>query len=152
MPEFDAGAAAAESGAALPAYERVRFLATRRSELVLMRWNPGVESAIHDHGGGRGYLWLVAGSLRERLYEGANAPVVVAERVHHAPALVRVLRESLHTMESVGAVPARSVHLYREVTREMRVYDPARERFVRVHEGTPANLPIEESTVEETDL
>jgi predicted metal-dependent enzyme (double-stranded beta helix superfamily) len=135
----------AEAG---PAYERLRLLASSTDELVWLRWSPGVESAIHDHGGADGVVILVSGVLCERIYAPTQAePALRSERVHRAPAFIRVAPATYHTMESVGPWPARSLHLYRGATTLMHVYDPSRGGVVTVAPGTRAQLPVDPATI-----
>ena len=134
----------------VPAYERVRLFFGGGAELVFLRWADRVASAVHDHGGGRGWVFLCRGSVIERTYEARDGvPSEAGHRKHRAPSIFRVRQDTLHTMESIGSTEARTLHAFFGVVDRMRVFDPARGAFVSVVDGAGATLPVDERSVVE---
>ncbi len=100
-------------------------------ELILITWMPGQRTPIHDHGGGRCWVQILAGELCFKNYE--------MPKDLEAPFLPKALGGAelygigctdyiddgiaLHTIANVGNEKAASLHLYSRPIERCRKYD-----------------------------
>lgn len=112
-------------------YARAVLHADERVELMRATWARGAWCAPHDHGGSHGVVVVLRGRAEHRAHGvgGAAGPVATAE----AGDAIRVDPSLVHAMrDGGGAAPLVTLHLYAGPIREMRVYDEAAGRTLRV--------------------
>jgi len=113
-------------------------------ELLVVCWNPGQESPIHDHAGARCWMTVLEGRIEEVRHERRPAgpsigPLVERSARTFGRGETAFIRDEigLHRVRPVGAGPAVSLHLYSPPIATSRVYDPetgaARERVLGYH-------------------
>lgn len=96
-------------------------------ELLLLCWQPGQMTPIHDHAGAEGWVYLVQGSLREEVFE--LDPATKLYRHHHfidaSEGDVTYINDSigLHRIINQGQTPSISLHLYSPTVSECQYFD-----------------------------
>lgn len=113
-------------------YARNLVCKTDRFEIMVMCWNAGQRSSIHDHAGSLGGLKILHGELTESLFEKApNGMIKSLISVDYTVGDTRVEETSLiHQISNLqgGNGRAISVHIYMPPLVRMNVYsleDPA---------------------------
>jgi Cysteine dioxygenase type I len=91
------------------------------AEAWVITWAPGSGLDLHDHGGARGGMALVAGTLSER-HGRRSVPGALRTRVLDAGAAVAFEADHVHEVRNLGVVPAISIHVYAPALRQMRFY------------------------------
>lgn len=113
-------------------YARNLFYKTAAFEIMVMCWNSGQRSSIHDHAGSLGGLKILHGSLTESLFDkAANGMIRSLTSVDFEPNAIRVEETSLiHQISNLQGNDrqAISLHIYVPPLVRMNVYsleDPA---------------------------
>jgi cysteine dioxygenase len=107
-------------------YARNLVCKTEQFEIMVMCWNAGQRSSIHDHAGSLGGLKIFNGVLTESLFEkAANGMIKALTSVDYSSADTRVEETSLiHQISNLqaGNDKAISVHIYVPPLVRMKVY------------------------------
>ncbi len=113
-------------------YARNLVHKTAAFEIMIMCWNAGQRSSIHDHAGSLGGLRILSGALTESLFEKApNGMIRSLNSADYAAGATRVEETSLiHQISNLQSENRRaiSVHIYVPPLVRMNVYsleDPA---------------------------
>jgi predicted metal-dependent enzyme (double-stranded beta helix superfamily) len=120
-------------------YARNLVCRTPRFDLLILAWNPGNVTTIHDHNDSLNCTKVLRGTLTQRLFERVDEV-----DPHHS--LVRVRDEELlapgtltgldaggiHQMENTSRQRTVTLHLYSQPLRDITVYDPQRPTAERV--------------------
>lgn len=99
---------------------------TDETEIWLMSWLPGQETALHDHGDTSGAFTVVSGGLtetvaRRRVTDRATGEELFAHELTAGQS--RVFAPGyVHQVRNTGSDPAVSIHVYRYGSRTMRNY------------------------------
>jgi hypothetical protein len=101
------------------------------AEAWVISWAPGTRLDLHDHGGVRGAMALVEGTLVER-HGTRPLPAPLRTRVIGAGAVVAFGADHVHSIENLGVIPATSLHVYAPALEQMTFYgpDPRDDRLV----------------------
>lgn len=119
------------------AYTRTCVYKDRDFEVLLLNWDAGAASAVHDHGGQHCWMLVLDGQLRvddyARLDRGERAGIAQIEaRDSHlleAGGLdLRQGRFDLHRVAATKDGPALSLHVYATPLRAFAIYDEAASR------------------------
>ena len=107
-------------------YARNLFYKTAQFEIMVMCWNSGQRSSIHDHAGSLGGLKILNGSLTESMFETApNGMIKSVSSADYSLGEIRVEETSLiHQISNLQASDrqAISVHIYMPPLVRMNVY------------------------------
>jgi len=113
-------------------YARNLVYKDRQFEIMIMCWNPGQRSSIHDHAGSLGGIKILKGELTESLFgKAANGMIKSLSSADYVIDEIRVEETSLiHQISNLQAEngTAVSVHIYVPPLVRMNVYsleDPA---------------------------
>jgi cysteine dioxygenase len=113
-------------------YARNLVYKNRQFEIMIMCWNAGQRSSIHDHAGSLGGIKLLQGELTECLFgRAANGMIKSLSSADYAIENTRVEETSLiHQISNLqaGNIKTVSVHIYIPPLVRMNVYsleDPA---------------------------
>jgi len=87
----------------------VRLALTDAVEVWLLGWSAGQATEPHDHGGAQGSCTVLAGTLREQLYDATTARPL-GRRVHTTGVTVPFAADHAHAM--TARTQAASVHAY----------------------------------------
>lgn len=122
-------------------YSRQRLYRDDEFEVLLLCWELGQHTPIHEHGGQHGWVTVVDGRLRLQEFLPEAAPVegqrlrLQAGAVDEAgPGETRVETVRPETVHRVGSPHGRalSLHVYARPLESFLAYDADRESFVRV--------------------
>jgi cysteine dioxygenase len=98
-------------------YQRVTLFASNQWEMVLTCWQPGQQSAIHNHGGSCGVSLVLAGHLTEALFEPCSPGTALAPQqrcireVGPGEVLIETC-QTVHRVENRSAAEALGLHFY----------------------------------------
>jgi len=97
-------------------------------ELIVLCWNAGQRSPIHDHSSQRCWMAVLDGEVRETLYHGAPEAAAGLKpgpvRTFASGSVAYIVDDiGWHRIEPAGASQAVTLHLYSRPIRECRVYD-----------------------------
>jgi cysteine dioxygenase len=112
-------------------YARNLVVRTPHFELLVLCWQVGQHSTIHDHGGSLNAIRVLSGELTSRVFRPAahakpgEGPVelVSEERVGPGQPLVGVDRGGVHQLADTSDEPLVTVHVYAPPLQELTVYD-----------------------------
>ena len=107
-------------------YARNTVLLNDQCELVVICWQPGQMSAIHDHGSSYCLYLVVEGTMVEERYrlEGGK-PVKQDERSFRRGDITIAAGDSVHRINNRGDNPLVTVHIYSPpLGANMKLYTP----------------------------
>jgi cysteine dioxygenase len=144
--DFDADALEEIAGpAGLFPYGRKVICSTPEIELLVMNWAPRQECAPHDHGRSFGWIQIVDGTARHRLYtlDQHDVPALYLQRTEHAGQLYFAPHGQVHQMGNPGLERLITLHLYAPPISGMHIYDLERCRVCVVSDDCGAWWPAE---------
>jgi len=107
-------------------YARNLVHKSERFEIMIMCWNSGQRSSIHDHAGSLGGLKILAGTLTESVFDTApNGMIKSRSSVDYSVGAIRVEETTLiHQLSNLQGESrqAISVHIYLPPLVRMNVY------------------------------
>ncbi len=133
-------------------YGRYVLYESPKLEVVVMSWNKGDYTSIHDHGATQWGAVLCFGKLEHASFELHHNDLNIAERmVFDDDDICLVTNQLIHQMGNPFDQPAMTLHVYgadsgvSEVTGNARNYDPLQEKVFYANGG--AFLKIEEQNI-----
>ncbi len=117
-------------------YSRNLVGANELFELLLLCWNPGQASPIHNHEGQRCWMTTLEGRIEEVHYRccpDGRGPMVSGSRRVFDPGQVAYISDdiALHRIAPSNGAPGVSLHLYSKPIRECSVYCEETSRIER---------------------
>lgn len=118
-------------------YTRTGVYRDRHFEVLLLNWDAGAASAVHDHGGQHCWMLVLDGRLRVDDYvrlDAGERPGFAAIEPRESRVLangecdLRQGRFDLHRVVATGGVPAISLHVYAAPLASFLVYDERAQR------------------------
>jgi cysteine dioxygenase len=103
-------------------------------ELILICWEKGQATAIHDHGGEECWVYFVEGEFRENIYtQGKEGELNVVKTSIAKPGDVAYMIDFMgyHNLENQSSKRSMSLHLYAKPIKNCNVYDSKKNEFVR---------------------
>jgi cysteine dioxygenase len=95
-------------------------------ELIVLCWNPGQCSPIHDHANQRCWMAVLDGAVRETMFHAAGDDSLRegATRTFARGSVAYIVDEiGWHRIGPTGEAPAVTLHLYSRPIRECRIFD-----------------------------
>jgi hypothetical protein len=89
----------------------VRVIDTADADAWLIAWNPSAHVGAHDHGGSRGAVHVLRGTLVESYREHPDQPATHVRRLATG-ATVGIPHDRVHDVANRGARRALSLHVY----------------------------------------
>ena len=102
-------------------------------ELILLCWEKGQASPIHDHGGEECWVKIIDGEFKETLYQKNDAgdlETVKSMKSSNGDITYMVDFMGYHRLENLSNKRSVSLHLYAKPIRSCNVYDEECENFV----------------------
>lgn len=94
-----------------PKYKRTTLFENNDVEVILIDWEPGSETPIHDHGKSYGLVNILHGKLTEDTFSFPD--LKISHSKSYGPnTIVLELPGTIHRMKNVGKKSARSLHIY----------------------------------------
>ena len=103
-------------------------------ELILICWERGQATAIHDHGGEECWVYFVEGEFRENIYtQGGKGRLNAVKTTIAKPGDVAYMIDFMgyHNLENQSNKRSMSLHLYAKPIKNCNVYDSKKNEFVR---------------------
>ncbi len=133
-------------------YGRLPLLCTESVEIILIRWRPGASSAIHDHGGGYGSVYVLEGRLSESSW---SSPASLYNRdsprctQFSAGCEVVIAVADVHLVFEENSQKTISLHFYVDATAPMAIYDLSARKRLLVPPDHGAWMPQPHQIIEE---
>lgn len=94
-----------------PKYKRTVIFENKDVEVILIDWEPGSETPIHDHGKSHGLVRVLRGSLTEELFSIFTLEKFYSE-IYKKGSVALELPQNIHRMINAGKISAQSLHIY----------------------------------------
>jgi len=117
-------------------YTRNLIGRTEHYEMLLLCWNVGQKSPIHNHAGQNCWMAVMEGEIQETLYTpqpgGAPGPLQAGSSRLYVPGRVAFINDdiALHRVQPAEGTRGISLHLYSKPIDVCNVYDEATGRVV----------------------
>jgi len=118
-------------------YTRNLIARNEHFEMILLCWNVGQQSPIHNHAGQNCWMSVLEGDIEEILFslpaDGRPGPPKEIRSRIHVPGRVGFINDeiALHRVRPVAGRRGISLHLYSKPIEECNVYDEASGCIVR---------------------
>ncbi len=116
------------------AYARNFVVRSPEFELLVLCWEPGQTTTVHDHAGSLNFIRVHHGRLTSRLFARSTdgGLDLVSEETLEPAAHTAVDRPEIHQLANLSNDRLITVHVYAPPLRKLRVYDvdTGRARFV----------------------
>lgn len=102
-------------------------------ELILLCWEKGQLTAIHDHGGEECWVYFVEGEFREHVYtENKEGKLDIVKTSNINPGDVSYMIDFMgfHNLENRSNKRSMSLHLYAKPIKNCNVYDSEKNEFI----------------------
>lgn len=102
-------------------------------ELILLCWEKGQITAIHDHGGEECWVYFVDGEFREHIYtEDKNGELDIVKTTNTKPGDVAYMIDFMgfHNLENRSNKRSMTLHLYAKPIKNCNVYDSEKNEFI----------------------
>jgi len=116
-------------------YTRTKIAREKDFELILLGWSKGQKTAIHNHNGSEGFVYMLDGKLEEVTYTlnpetnelAKNGDgVIITNQVAYA----ENDKNEYHSIENVRNGESLSLHLYRKPIDSCMVYDEKSDEII----------------------
>jgi cysteine dioxygenase len=126
-------------------YARNFVCRTPQFELLVLCWEPGHKTTVHDHAGSLNFIRIHSGELTSRLFEkvsGMGLKVASEERL--APeGHTSVDRPQIHQLANASHERLVTVHVYAPPLTRLTVYD--------LESGATSSLPLRYTVVDDLE-
>ena len=134
-------------------YTRNCILENDQFELLLLCWESGQTTPIHDHGGEECWVKVIKGQFKERIYNcDANQELTeIRSRVSNQGEVSYMVDfMGCHSLENLSTGRSLSLHLYAKPIKTCKAYDEELGSFVskKLVYNTISDLEIEVNTEE----
>lgn len=95
-------------------------------ELILLCWQPGQLTPIHDHGGEECWVKIIEGEFKETLYKADEAGKLKPVKTSYSkPNDITYMIDFMgfHTLENLSDKKSLSLHLYAKPIRSCQIFD-----------------------------
>jgi len=114
-------------------YTRNCIVENEKFELILLCWEKGQVTPIHDHGGEECWVKIIEGEFRETIYKLDNAGELNTVKTTIAKTgdiTYMVDFMGCHRLENLSDARSMSLHLYAKPIRNCNTFDEASGKFV----------------------
>lgn len=115
-------------------YTRNCVVENENFELILICWEEGQATAIHDHGGEECWVYFTDGTFKENIYsQEENGELKIEKTTNAKPGDVAYMIDFMgfHNLENTSNKRAMSLHLYAKPIKNCNVYDSEKNEFFR---------------------
>jgi len=114
-------------------YTRNCIVENEKFELILLCWEPGQITPIHNHGGEECWVNIVEGDFEEIIYKESEAGGLEHVKLTHAKSgdvTYMIDFMGCHSLQNLSDTRSMSLHCYAKPIKTCRVYDEASKEFV----------------------
>jgi predicted metal-dependent enzyme (double-stranded beta helix superfamily) len=101
--------------------------------VILMIWNTGAQTAIHDHAGTNGIVKVLAGRIVEEIYEFNPPKLNLLSTIEHLPGdVLDIPADSIHSIRNTDNRPSVTLNIYNTSSESMEgtmLFDPETEKL-----------------------
>jgi cysteine dioxygenase len=114
-------------------YTRNCIVENEKFELILLCWEEGQKTPIHDHGGEECWVKVIEGEFKETIYKkdetGTLTPSTsLVSKANDITYMIDFM--GYHCLENISKKRSMSVHLYAKPIRTCNVFDEKSRKFV----------------------
>lgn len=114
-------------------YTRNCIIENEEFELILLCWEEGQKTAIHDHGGEECWVKIIEGKFRETIYKKDENGALISttsavSKVNSSTYMIDFM--GYHCLENLSKKRSMSLHLYAKPIRNCNVFDEKSRKFV----------------------
>ncbi|MDG0970491.1 MAG: cysteine dioxygenase family protein [Porticoccaceae bacterium] len=132
-------------------HTRVCIEHNARFELILICWQPGQKTAIHDHNSEECWMHFVQGEFEEVIYNHKEGQLIHQETKHAAANSVTYMTDfiGVHSLHNVGAERGLSLHLYAKPITSCNIFKPSIGTFLKkeMHYDSHVNVAADAATI-----
>lgn len=113
-------------------YTRNCIFESEKFELILLCWEKGQKTPIHDHGGEECWVKVIDGTLKETIYkkDPPTGLVEVTSNISEQGATSYMIDfMGFHTLENISGHRAMSLHLYAKPIKTCNIFNPDTKAF-----------------------
>jgi len=114
-------------------YTRNCIVANEKFELILLCWEAGQITPIHDHGGEECWVKIIQGEFKEVIYQNdeSNQLSVVRSGIAKANDITYMIDSiGFHSLENISSKRSMSLHLYAKPIPSCKIFDENSKRIV----------------------
>lgn len=102
-----------------------------RFELILLCWEPGQKTPIHDHGGEECWVYFINSEFEEIIYENEGSELKEKNTACVSHGAVTYMTDfiGVHSLHNVGDKRGFSLHLYAKPIKSCNVFNDSSEAF-----------------------
>ena len=102
-----------------------------RFELILLCWEPGQKTPIHDHGGEECWVYFINSEFEEIIYTTSESELEEKQSVKVTHGAVTYMTDfmGVHSLQNVGDTRGYSLHLYAEPIKSCNVFNDSSAEF-----------------------
>jgi len=106
-------------------YTRNCIARTDKAEIILLCWDPGAKTKIHDHHGQNCWIYQVEGQLKESRYTERNGNLDLLSEAVMEEGSISFMHDTLgyHALENVSNEKGRTLHIYVNPIDRCKVYN-----------------------------
>ncbi len=114
-------------------YTRNCIVANEDFELILICWDKGQKTAIHDHDGEDCWVYALDGEFREEIYAENKQKLSLVKTIDAYPKDILYIADfkGFHSLENRSNKRSLSLHLYAKPIKNCLVYCTKENQFVR---------------------
>jgi cysteine dioxygenase len=125
-------------------HTRVCIEYNERFELILICWQPGQKTAIHDHNSEECWMYFVQGEFEEVIYNQENNQLIHQETKYASAKTVTYMTDfiGVHSLHNVGVERGLSLHLYAKPITSCNIFKPSTGTFLKkeMHYDSHVNI------------
>ena len=117
-------------------YTRNCIVENEKFELILLCWEGGQITPIHNHGGEECWVKIIEGEFRETIYNQNQNQVgelkmgkSVVSKTNDVSYMIDFM--GFHNLENLSAKRSMTLHLYAKPIRSCKIYDESSQKFVK---------------------
>jgi sulfinoalanine decarboxylase/sulfinoalanine decarboxylase/aspartate 1-decarboxylase len=112
-------------------YQRICLASNEEAELILICWNKGQETAVHDHDGQKCWMYFAKGDFIEKLYANDDDKKLMKQR-QVQEGKVSFLTDDIgfHSLHYDSQGLGMTMHLYANPIKNCQVYSEITEEFI----------------------
>mgnify|MGYP001036348702 CR=1 FL=1 len=114
-------------------YTRNCIVDNEKFELVLICWEEGHRTPIHDHGGEECWVKVIEGEFKETIYkQGESGELNKVKSSIAEPNEITYMKDFMgfHSLENLSKKRSMSLHLYAKPIRKCNMFDEKSKTFV----------------------
>ena len=135
-------------------YTRNCVVENENFELILICWEKGQVTVIHDHGGEECWVYFVDGNFKENIYsQKENGELTIEKTTNAKPGDIAYMIDFMgfHNLENTSNKRAMSLHLYAKPIKNCNVYDSKKNEFFSKEMSYDNVQEAEESTTKKNN-